>query len=94
MRPLQNVTVYEKEEIQLECEFDRPNVDALWQKDNIEVKYALGLDKFKKKAEGSVYKLIIYDARLEDAGSYSCIVKTTKTSCDVKVLGDFSLFLD
>ena len=85
LRPLTDVSVYEKQEIVLECEFDRPNVDALWLKDNVEVKYALGLDRFSKKVTGTVYKLTVYESLLEDAGSYSCVVKQTKTSCQVKV---------
>ena len=33
----------------------------------------------------SVYSLVIPEAKLEDAGTYSCTVKLTKTSCVVKV---------
>ena len=80
------MSVFEKQEIVLECEFNRPNVEAIWQKDNIDVKYALGTDRFSKKCDGSFYRLTIYEAKMEDAGFYSCSVKTTKTSCDVKVL--------
>lgn len=86
LKPLQNVTVYEKQELVLECEFSRPNVEAVWQKGDLDVKYALGTDRFTKKCDGQVYRLTIYEAKLDDAGSYSCTVKTTKTSCDVKVL--------
>jgi titin len=87
VRPLQDVTVYEKQEISLECEFSEPNYDqVLWQKDNVDVKYALGSDRFTKRIEGNVYKLVVYEAKLEDLGSYSCTVKKTKTTCNVKVL--------
>lgn len=86
LKPLENVTVYEKQELILECEFSRPNIEAVWQKDNIEVKYSLGMDRFNKKVNGNVHRLTIYEARLEDAGSYSCTVKKTTTNCQVKVL--------
>lgn len=85
LKPLENVSVYEKQEIVLECEFNRANCEAIWHKDNIEVKYSLGLDRFSKKVIGTVHRLTIYEAKLDDAGSYSCTVKKTKTSCDVKV---------
>jgi titin len=86
LRPLTNVSVYEKQEIVLECEFNRPNVEATWQKNNMEIKYALEPDRYAKKCEGGVYRLTIFEAKIEDAGAYSCTVKTTKTSCEVKVL--------
>jgi titin len=78
--------VYEKQEIVLECEFSRPNVEANWQKGSMEIKYSLEPERYAKKCEGGVYRLTIFEAKLEDAGAYSCTVKTTKTSCDVKVL--------
>ena len=85
MKPLQDVSVYEKQEIVLECEFNCHSFDALWQKDNIEVRYSLGSDRFSKRVNGNVYTLIIHEAKLDDAGSYSCTVKKGKTSCSVKV---------
>jgi hypothetical protein len=78
--------VFEKDEIILECEFSRPNTEAIWQKDNADIKYSLENNRYNKKVEGNVYRLIIYEAKLEDSGTYSCIVKTTKTSCEAKVL--------
>lgn len=85
-KPLENVTVYEKKEICLECEFNKPNEEAMWQKDNIDIKYSMEADRYSKKVSGNNYKLVIYEAKLEDAGSYTCIVKKGKTSCTVKVL--------
>ena len=90
LKPLENKTVYEKQELVLECEFNRPDVEAVWHKDNIEVKYSLGADRFSKKVNGTVHKLTVYEAKLEDAGAYSCYVKLTKPSCNVKVLGKWS----
>lgn len=90
LTPLKNVTVYEKDEIILECEFNRSNIEAIWQKDNADIKYSLGIDRYNKKFNGNVYRLTIYEAKLEDAGSYSCIVKSTKTSCEVKVLDNIA----
>lgn len=86
LTPLKNLTVYEKDEIILECEFNRPNVEAIWHKDNADIKYSLGNDRYNKKLNGNTYRLTIYEAKLEDAGSYSCTVKSSKTSCELKVL--------
>jgi hypothetical protein len=90
LKPLKDLTVYEKDEIVLECEFNRPNVEASWQKDNVDIKYSLGTERHNKKVNGNVYRLTIYEAKLEDAGSYSCTVKSTKTSCVVKVLDNIA----
>ncbi len=84
---MKDVSVFEKDEIVLECEFNRPNADAIWLKDNVDIKYSLGPDRFNKKVTGNVYRLTIFEAKLDDAGSYSCTVKSTKTSCLVKVSG-------
>lgn len=80
------MTIYDKQEIVLECELSKPNAEVVWQKDNVDVKYSIGLDRFNRKVNGNVYRFTIYSANLEDAGSYSCTLKQTKTSCDVKVL--------
>jgi len=45
------------------------------------------LERFNKKVIGNKYQLTVYEAKLDDAGSYSCILKSTKTSAEVKVLG-------
>jgi hypothetical protein len=86
MKPLEDKTIFEKEELYLVCEFDRPDIDAIWTKDELDVKYALGLDRFIKKVSGNVYELRIFEGKLDDSGSYSCCVKKTKTSCKVKVI--------
>jgi len=85
LRPLTDKTVAEKQEIRLECEFDRANIEALWLVNNVDVKYALGMDRFKKIVNGGVYQLVVYEAKLDDAGRYSCTVKKTETNCAVKV---------
>lgn len=86
MRPLKDVTVYEKQEILLECEFSDPNLEAVWCKDNIDVKYAIGLDRCNKKVNGTVHQLVILESKLDDLGVYSCTAKLAKTQCNVKVL--------
>lgn len=85
LRPLEDKTVFEKQEIKLECEFDRANVDAVWTKDNVDIKYSLGTDRYSKKCVGGVYSLVVYEASMEDAGAYTCTVKKTPTSCNVIV---------
>lgn len=85
LRPLTDKTVAEKQEIKLECEFDRANIDAVWMLNGVDVKYALGTDRFKKIVNGGVYQLIVMEAKLDDMGTFSCTVKKTETSCNVKV---------
>lgn len=85
LRPLADKTVFEKDEVKLECEFDRAGADATWTKDGVDVKYALGLDRFAKKSSGGVYTLVIPSASLEDGGKFACTVKKTETSCQVVV---------
>ena len=70
----------------LECEFSVPNLEAVWCKDNMDIKYAIGLDRCSKKVNGTLYQLIVSDSTLEDTGCYSCLVKLAKTSCNVKVM--------
>ncbi len=82
--------MFEKDEIILECEFSRQNVEAIWQKDNADIKYSIPIDRYNKKVNGNVYRLTIYEAKLEDAGLYSCIVKSTKTFSEVKVLDNIA----
>lgn len=85
LKPLENVSVYEKQEIFLECSFNHPNSEPVWLKDNIDVKFSVGSDRFIKKCVENVYTLVIPEAKLEDCGTYSCTVKLAKTSCSVKV---------
>lgn len=86
MRPLTDVTVYEKQEILLECEFGDANLEGVWCKDGVDVKYSVGLDRYSKKVNGTVHQLVVFEAKLEDLGVYSCTAKLAKTSCNVKVL--------
>ena len=85
LKPLENISVYEKQEIFLECSFSHPNGEPVWLKDNIDVKFSIGSDRFIKKVSENVYTLVIPEAKLEDAGNYSCTVKMAKTNCSVRV---------
>ena len=86
MRPLQDVTVHEKNEIVLECEFELPNLVAVWYKDDLDVKHALDSERCYPKISGTVHRLTIMDAKLDDFGKYSCSAKLSKTACRVQVL--------
>ena len=87
MKPLEDQQKQEKQEVVFECEFNKEDPQVVWAKDNIDVKYALGQDRFSKKVIGNRYMLTIYETKLEDAGSYSCTVKQTKNSCNLIVTG-------
>ena len=86
-KPLVDQTVQEKQEVVFECEFDTPNLTAVWLKDNVDVKFAVGQDRISRKVIGNRYTLTVHEAKLEDLGSYSCTVKYTTTSCNLTVLG-------
>ena len=87
MKPLEDLKKEEKQEIVFECEFDKLDPQAVWAKNDVDVKFALGPDRFSKKTIGNRYILTIYEAKLEDAGTYSCTVKKSKTSCNLIVTG-------
>ena len=87
MKPLEDFNKQEKQEIVFECEFNKIDPQAIWTKDNVEIKFALSSDRFSKKIIGNRYILTIYEAKLEDAGTYTCTVKQTKTSCNLIVTG-------
>jgi len=86
LRPLQDVIVHEKNEIVLECEFEVPNLVALWTKDDMDIKHASDIDRCFSTVTGTVHRLIIQDAKLDDIGKYSCLAKLSTTTCKVHVL--------
>ena len=86
MRPLQDVIVHEKNEIVLECEFELPNLVSVWTKDDMDLKHASDIDRCYPRVTGTVHRLTIKDAKLDDIGKYACTAKLSKTSCKVQVL--------
>jgi len=85
LRGLTDVSVFEKQEIHLECEFETPNLDAVWHLNGSDAKLMLGIDRCYSKVNGTVYHLTILDAKLDDFGEYSCTAKLSKTTCNVIV---------
>lgn len=79
LRPLQNL---EKDTITLTCELDDPLGEVKWMKDGKEIKADANVQIVK---DGRVRKLIIKDAKLSDAGQYSCASNADKTDADVAV---------
>lgn len=84
---LKDVTVYEKEDIVLDCECSKSNVQSQWHSNGMDIKFSIGLDRIEKSVVNSVHKVIIHEAALEDSGLFSCTFKGgVKTTCNVKVV--------
>lgn len=79
LRPQENL---EKDTITLTCELDDPLGEVKWMKDGKEIKPDANAQIVK---EGRVRKLIIKDAKVADAGKYSCASNVDKTEADVGV---------
>lgn len=65
------------------CELDDPLGEVKWLKDGKEIKADANNVQIVK--EGRVRKLIIKDAKLADAGKYTCASNADKTEADVAV---------
>lgn len=87
LKPLEDSSIQEKLEFTFECEFSKENAQSVWTKDNIDVKYALGMDRFSKKVIGKRHYLTIYETKLDDTGKYACTVKEVQTNCNLIVTG-------
>ncbi|XP_076872111.1 obscurin-like protein 1a isoform X2 [Brachyhypopomus gauderio] len=62
-------TTTELDPVVLYCELSRPDADARWLKDGVEV---LPSDNVTIQAEGTMRRLIVRSADLADAGTYTC----------------------
>lgn len=67
----------------LACELDDPLGDVKWLKDGKEI--TPDPNRYEIIKEGRARKLIIKDAKLTDAGDYSCVSNADKTQADLTV---------
>lgn len=93
MRPLTDVEVKESETATLECEVSKPDQPASWTKAG---KPITAGGRVEIVTEGTIHRLIIKDAKLEDQAEYSISVgdKTSQASVFVEgeILFDYSEF--
>ena len=86
---LNDITVEEDREVELECTLSRPSNDVKWLKDNKPV-----------KAEGGIlisnnnltHRLRVIQFKESDEGTYSCVVDTSSTICFVRRQGRQFIF--
>lgn len=77
VKPLSDQTVSEHFDVCLECETSKPGVKVTWLKDGEDITLD---ERFKVISDGTIQKLIIPDASLDDEAQYTCTVgdKTTQ----------------
>lgn len=82
MKVLKHQQLIEKENITLSCELDDAAGDVKWYKGEQEIKPDKRLQVVK---DGRKRKLIIKDAKVTDAGMYSCVSNADKTEAEIVI---------
>ncbi|XP_023314705.1 twitchin isoform X11 [Trichogramma pretiosum] len=82
VKVLKHQTATEKETITLSCELDDAEGEVKWFKGEQEI---VSDKRVQIKAEGRKRKLIIKDAKVTDAGMYSCVSNADKTEAELIV---------
>ncbi|XP_062979003.1 obscurin [Elgaria multicarinata webbii] len=86
---LQSREAKEGSKVRLTCELNKPDLPVQWMKGS-EVLQAG--DKYEFKQRGAVAELVILDAKVTDAGKYTCSAGELKTSAQVEVTAAPALF--
>ncbi|CAH1802744.1 unnamed protein product, partial [Owenia fusiformis] len=89
LTPLEDVSVIEKETINLECEISKPNIKANWFKNGKEIKPS---KQVVPKVEGTKHFLTIKESEMDDAGNYSIKLEDVSSKCKVTVKGNPNKF--
>lgn len=74
----------ELDPVVLTCELSRPDAPALWFKDGVAI---LQSENITIQSEGTMKRLIIRSAGLEDAGTYTCQAGDQSMSFSVNIKG-------
>ena len=86
-----------KKEVKIKCKVDNPDARIKWYKDGKEIKPSDA--NFLMENDEGVLTLTIREARLEDAGKYTCKIEEFakegegETTCDVTIGGTLYSFL-
>ncbi|XP_069770989.1 obscurin-like isoform X13 [Narcine bancroftii] len=82
VKPLEDITVPEKDKIVFECELSRANAEVKWFKNNVEIKPGKGYSIISKERKRS---LIIYQCGCEHQAQYTCGTVDSKSSAMLTV---------
>ena len=85
--PLKETTCIEGDTVTLEAECNKPDVDGVWFKDNLELAPD---EKFEPFVEGVTQGLTIHDVELEDEAEYSIEVPGDSSAATLWVEGLYS----
>ncbi|XP_023933258.1 titin isoform X1 [Lingula anatina] len=80
--PLKDKTVSEKEDVTLEAELSRDDVEVTWLIDN---KKVVPDERHDIEVDGTVHRLIIHGAKPEDSAKYTVKAKDKATTAKLKV---------
>lgn len=83
-KPLQDVSVVEKEIAEFSCEVNKPTAKVVWMKGSQEIKDSPTVEII---AEGRSRKLIILRASVDDEDEYICQTGVIKTKCSLSIAG-------
>ncbi|KAH9498303.1 hypothetical protein Btru_006488 [Bulinus truncatus] len=80
--PLDDQEVPEKEMVIFECQVSKKDRPVQWLKDGKKITLD---DRIQAITDGFIQQLVIEDARLEDAGKYTCVMGDEQTTGELKV---------
>lgn len=81
---LKSQQLIEKDNVTLACELDDAGGDVTWFKDGEEIKPE-DSKRIQAVKDGRKRKLVIKDAKVSDAGQYSCVSNADKTQAELVV---------
>ena len=82
---MSNLDITEKESATFECEVSKPGLPAVWYQNGSEI--TSDWDRFTTSVDGSVHRLVISAAQLDDTKKYRCVIAGVKTSAKLTVTG-------
>ena len=89
LEDLQDIECKEKEkQVIFECRYSKANCKLRWTKNKLEIFKGV---KYKFENDDGVFKLIINNIKMEDAGRYTCSADERATSAYLVVEGQFRL---
>lgn len=81
LKKLPNLEIIEKQTATFECEISKPNQKAKWFQNADEI--VVGSpewERFKPEVDGTIHRLVISDAHLDDSTKYRCVIGDKKTT--------------
>lgn len=81
---LPNIEANETDTVKLICEVSKPDAEVTWFKGDEELPDG---GRYEQISDGRKRILVIHNARLDDAGAYSCRLPSTRTTGKLTVHG-------